>query len=46
MLCQAQEEEGSYPGNGNDEGSEECGFPFFLGPVPQTGLHPMTSVFP
>lgn len=45
MLFQVQEEQGSHLGNRNEEGSEEWGFPGFLGPISQAGLHPVISVF-
>ena len=45
MLFQVQEEQGSHLGNRNEEGSEEWGFPGFLGPNSQAGLHLVISVF-
>lgn len=44
MLFQVQEEQG-HLGNRNEEGSEEWGFPGFLGPISQAGLHLVISVF-
>ena len=45
MLFQVQEEQGSHLGNRNEEGSEKWGFPGFLGPISQAGLHLVISVF-